>query len=40
MVKILATPRGILYVPRQEFGGKYIVTNGVAWCPISQTRAA
>ena len=30
MIKMIATPSEILYFPRQELGGKDLVTNGIA----------
>ena len=39
MAKILATPRIILRFPKQGFGGKHLVTNGMALRPVSQTSA-
>ena len=43
MVKILATPREILWFPRQGLGWEalgHLVTNDVTWRPVSHTRAA
>ena len=40
MVKILATPRKILWFPRQGLGGMHLLTNAVAWRPMSHTSAA
>ena len=38
MAKIHA--REILCIPNQRMGGKYLVTNGVAWHSVSHTNAA
>ena len=40
MVKIHATTREIVFLPRQGLGGKHLVTNGVAWRLGSHGRAA
>ena len=40
MVNILVTPRDILCSPRQGMGEKHLVTNAVAWHPVSHVRAA
>ena len=40
MVKVLATPREILWFPRQGLDGKHLVTNGVAWRPVYHAMAA
>ena len=40
MLKMPLTSREILLFPRYGLGGKYLVTNGVAWRPVSHTCAA
>ena len=40
MLRMIATPREILCFPRQVLGGKYLVTTGMAWHPVSHISAA